>query len=319
MPAAELAPTEPARLATLRSYGVLDTPPEPDLDEITRYAAQASGCPVALISLVDEARQWFKAQVGLAVRQTPRAEAFCAHAILRPEAPLVVPDAREDPRFADNPLVIGAPHIRFYAGAPLVTPVGHALGTLCVIDYRTRAADTEAPVVEMLRVLSGAAMARLEVARMRHLRPALAGLDPLTGLENKEAFLERLADAIAEQRRGGRHVSLMVLELDGLPRFNAAWGHAAGDSALRGIAGRLRACFRREDAVARIGGARFAALLPGGKAGEIASLAARLHALASREADGSLAARLGTLTFPAPPADASAALAAARARVPPPA
>ncbi len=125
---------EEERLAALRGYGILDTGPEANFDQVVRLAARLLDVPIALISLVDQDRQWFKAAVGLdGVTETPRELAFCDHAI-RGQDVMVVPDATEDPRFAENPLVTGEPGIRFYAGAPLITPDGHALGTLCVID-----------------------------------------------------------------------------------------------------------------------------------------------------------------------------------------
>jgi signal transduction histidine kinase/ActR/RegA family two-component response regulator len=124
-----------ARVAALRALGILDTPPEPNYDDLTRLAAQICQVPIALISLVDADRQWFKARVGLDPAETPRELSFCAHAIAEPQTDVfVVPDASAAPRFAANALVTGAPHIRFYAGTPLVTHDGWALGTLCVID-----------------------------------------------------------------------------------------------------------------------------------------------------------------------------------------
>jgi len=134
---APLPPDEPARLHALAALDLLDSPPDPDFDRFTRLAAADLDCPIALVSLVDAARQWFKSRLGLAARETPRDQSFCAHALLERQ-PLVVPDALDDARFSDNPLVTGPPHIRFYMGVPIVSR-GHALGTLCVIDTRPRA------------------------------------------------------------------------------------------------------------------------------------------------------------------------------------
>ncbi|NNN05153.1 MAG: response regulator [Elusimicrobia bacterium] len=133
MPPAPLPPDEAERLKSLRALGVLDTPPEERFDALTRQARRALGVPIALISLVDEQRQWFKSRTGLDLAQTPRDQAFCAYAILG-SAPLVVPDAAKDPRFSDNPLVVGSAGIRFYAGVPLSAPDGRKIGTLCVLD-----------------------------------------------------------------------------------------------------------------------------------------------------------------------------------------
>ncbi len=128
---------EPERIEILRQYRILDTEREPAFDDIAMLAAHVCDTPMAMVSLVDEKRQWFKARVGLESQETSRDVAFCAHAILESEV-MVVPDALRDQRFADNPLVTDDPQVRFYAGAPLITASGHGLGTLCVVDRNPR-------------------------------------------------------------------------------------------------------------------------------------------------------------------------------------
>jgi PAS domain S-box-containing protein len=156
---------EAERLAALRCYDVLDTPPEPAYDDLAMLAARLCAAPIALVTFVDENRQWFKAVYGVRIRSTPRAHSFCARAIVPPTPKLmVVPDATADPRFRSNPLVTGEPHIRFYAGAPLVTPDGHALGTLCVIDKSPREGATD-EVAESLGALARQVVAQLELRR----------------------------------------------------------------------------------------------------------------------------------------------------------
>ena len=128
------------RLQALRELLILDTPPEERFDRVVRFAAEEFEMPIVLVSLVDASRQWFKARVGLDACETDRESSFCGHAILQPEV-LVVQNALQDERFHDNPLVVGAPDIRFYAGAPLQLPGGQVVGTLCMIDRRPRTLD----------------------------------------------------------------------------------------------------------------------------------------------------------------------------------
>ena len=162
MKPAPLPENEAERLEALRKTRLLDSAPDSAFDDFTRLASFVCGTPVALISLIDEDRQWFKSRIGLDATETPRHQAFCAHAILGTEV-FEVPDSSLDERFVDNPLAIGYPHVRFYAGAPLVTPEGHALGTLCVIDDQPRSlSDTQR---DALSTIARQVMVRIELQR----------------------------------------------------------------------------------------------------------------------------------------------------------
>lgn len=156
---------ETERLAALESYDILDSDNEAAFDDLVLIASRVCDAPIALVSLIDEDRQWFKARVGLDAPETPREHAFCAHAILADET-LVVGDAESDPRFRDNPLVVGRPDIRFYAGAPMRDSRGYGLGTLCVIDSRPRIDDPLTPdQLDTLEALSRQAVYLLELRR----------------------------------------------------------------------------------------------------------------------------------------------------------
>jgi GAF domain-containing protein len=194
-----MIPAKPAnekqRLVTLRGYEILDTEPEAAFDDLTLLASYVCQTPIALISLIDADRQWFKSKVGVSLSETTRDIAFCASAILQPDV-FIVPDASEDQRFAENPLVIAEPKIRFYAGATLMT-AGQALGTLCVMDRVPRELSSEQS--EALRALSRQVLAQLELRRnLRRLEKALTFRDRAE--TEKEHTLRELKAALANIR-----------------------------------------------------------------------------------------------------------------------
>ena len=260
---ARLPQNEQERLRTLQASGILDSAPERAYDELTEMAANICGTPIAILSLIDSDRQWCKSRVGVSFQQTSRDVAFCAHAILQRDL-LVVPDAVSDERFADNPLVTSEPHIRFYAGAPLITQDGHALGTLCVLDYVSRNLSDQQR--EALRVLSAQAVTQIELykAKVDLNRVSSTAESAIEALRASEEFKSRLLacsrDCIKVLDLEGRLIymnegGMQSLEICDLgPVLNSSWiefwegqdrdsAAAAVDAARRGEIGRFTGYF----------------------------------------------------------------------------
>lgn len=249
----DLPPDESQRVATLRALNVLDTSPEERFDRLTRLAKRLFGVPIALVSLVDSDRQWFKSCVGLDVTETPRNISFCGHAILHDDI-LTVPDTLSDPRFCDNPLVTGDPGIRFYAGCPLQVANGSRLGTLCLIDREPRSFDEDDR--KLLHDL--AQMAEQELAAVQ-----LATMDELTLLSNRRGFETLGQHAFALCRRRKEPLSVLFIDLDDFKQVNDRFGHAEGDRALQNFSEILRRTFRESDVIGRLGGDEFAVVMSG--------------------------------------------------------
>lgn len=255
----EIPRDEVERLASLRSLGLLDTDSEDRFDRITRLASRIFDVPVALVSLVDSDRQWFKSKVGIDVEGTPREESFCGHAILGSDV-MIVTDATLDPRFHDNPLVTGGPRIRFYAGCPIEAPDGARVGTVCITDDRPR--ELDARDLQALQDL--AAIVEQELAMHR-----LVLDDELTGVRNRRGFDLFGAQVLALCKRQHSPALVLFADVDGLKTANDTFGHNAGDRLLQSVGATLAATLRDADVVARLGGDEFAAVLSGASDGTV--------------------------------------------------
>ncbi|NVK87093.1 MAG: sensor domain-containing diguanylate cyclase [Gammaproteobacteria bacterium] len=248
---ASIPSNEQHRLEILNSLNILDSDRNERFDRITRLATRVFNVGISLVSLIDKDRQWFKSEIGLETKETDRAISFCGHAINSSEI-LIVEDAQNDVRFHDNPLVINAPFIRFYAGCPLKYRDGTVLGTLCIIDAMPREFTDEDR--QLLRDL--AAMVENEIAALE-----LATTDELTKIANRRAFFS-VAQSLLKvcERKPDTCFSIAFFDLNDFKFINDNLGHDAGDDVLITFANKLQQSFRVCDIVARIGGDEFAVL-----------------------------------------------------------
>lgn len=263
---------EMQRLRELERYGVIGTPSDEHFERIVELASLIFAVPITAISLVEQHRQWFLCNLGLEASETPREQAFCAHAIVG-DGVMVVPDATADPRFRANPLVTAAPHIRFYAGAPLHSREGHNLGTLCVIDREPR--EMNAVQMRQLTLLSQMVMHEIELRSQ-------ARLCPVTGLPTRHTFLTIGGHEISRARHQHLPLSLLCVDIDNLRLVNNRWGHAAGDRLLQDVVALLRGEMREQDYAARLGDGEFALLLVGMDSQEALALAETLRQAVTR-------------------------------------
>lgn len=262
------------RVMTLQSLNILDSAPEERFDRITRMAQRFFDVDICLVSLVDSHRQWFKSKRGLDACETARDISFCGHAILNDEI-FIVEDASCDPRFDDNPLVVEAPHIRFYAGCPIKSPSGVRIGTICLIHKQPR--DFDDKDREILHDL--ACMVEDEIALVTQ-----STIDDLTQISNRRGFNTIARHVLSLCRRVGTPAEIAFFNLDGFKQMNEEHGHEIGDRMLQAFALLLCRCFRSADIIARLGGDEFCAFFAGSRGCSQMALD-RLELMAENESD----------------------------------
>jgi diguanylate cyclase (GGDEF)-like protein/PAS domain S-box-containing protein len=291
------------RVQALARLDILDTPAEAEFNDLVELASEVCSTPISIVTLLDSERQWFKASVGMAARETQISISFCAHAIQQ-HGLFMVEDATQDARFQKNPLVLNEPNIRFYAGMPLYAEKGIAIGTLCVIDTVPRSLSPGQ--AKALSILSQQVQARIElrserinllqgVASNRELAAKLevknnelleansqlehlATTDGLTGLLNRREFEQRMDTEFSRALRKRRALSMIVMDVDDFKQRNDELGHAAGDEALRHVGQVLGKLIRVTDSAARIGGEECAVILPETTANQAAVFGRRIQA-----------------------------------------
>ena len=258
---------EASRILALHALKILDSQPEERFDRLTRMARRMFGVPIAVVSLVDTDRQWFKSRQGIDICETSRDISFCSHALLD-DGILEIQDASKDDRFFDNPMVTGDPHVRFYAGCPIRIDNHHAVGTLCLIDSKPRTLSQEDR--GLLKDL--ATLAEEEIAGIQ-----VATLDHLTQLSNRRGFEALGNHVLATCRRLSVPATLLFFDLDGFKQINDRHGHAEGDRALQRFARILGTTFRHSDVYARLGGDEFVVLLSNAPESDISVALDRLR------------------------------------------
>jgi diguanylate cyclase (GGDEF)-like protein len=278
-------PNEIERQKSLDDLEILDTPADAYMDSLVRVARDIFRVERVLISLLDRDRQWFKARAGAEFSCTPRNVSFCGHAILDEHHTLVVPDALEDERFADNPLVTGAPFIRFYAGHPLIASTGLPIGTLCLLHSQPRLLNEreEGRLQDLAQLVEGYIQLRSLSEHTRQLREAVsreqrkALLDPLTQLWNRAALEHFYPGEVATAKLNNEHLGVLFIDLDHFKQVNDGHGHAIGDQVLVETAHRIATSLRPHDLLFRIGGEEFLVFSRVSSPTQLGSIAERIR------------------------------------------
>ena len=256
-----------ARVAALRRYEISDTTDRQPFQRVVDLVQQVIGVPMAAVTLIDGDTQWIRASRGLAYGETKREEAFCNYTI-RQFGPFAVNDALLDPRFADNPMVTGSPHIRSYLGVPLTTPEGYNIGSLCAIDDEPRQFDRQQG--EIMRKLAEIVVEQFELQQ-------IAKQDSMTGALTRRGLFAEVEREFLRASRYDRPSTLVVIDVDHFKSINDRYGHPAGDAVLVSIANCCMASMRRSDIFGRIGGEEFGLLLPETDAEEARDAAERIR------------------------------------------
>jgi diguanylate cyclase (GGDEF)-like protein len=244
---------ERARLAALHRYEIMDTEPQEAFDRITRLTKTVMQMPMVLVNMIDKDRQWFLSSQGVKEKEVPRRDAsFCIHAIRQSE-PLVVNDTLKDPRFVENPRVVGDPNVRFYIGVPLRSRDGYNIGTLCSMDIKTRQMTPDQ--IEIMRDFGRLVVDELELR-------LLANTDSLTGAMSRRYFYEESNREIGRAQRHATELSCALIDIDHFKSINDKFGHEAGDLVLKRVVATCKSELRPSDYIGRLGGEEFAVMLP---------------------------------------------------------